>query len=84
MVDPAGVAAGRIEQRSHPEFLEQPRQFGTQHRCCLHFGAQPRSGSCRAPQTGIVDTLKALREIQAGKGFLVPEETLMRENRRTI
>jgi hypothetical protein len=31
-----------------------------------------------------VDTLKALREIKARKGFLVIDKTLMREHRRTI
>jgi len=32
----------------------------------------------------IADALKALRKIQAGKGFLVLKKTLVREDRRTI
>ena len=84
LVDPACIAAGRIEQRSHAEFFEQPRQFGTQHGGCIHFGAQPRSGCFRAPQTSVVDMLKPLRKIHAGKGFLVLKEAPMRKDRRTL
>jgi hypothetical protein len=37
-----------------------------------------------APHIGLVDTPKALRKIQAGKGFLVLHEALMREDKRTM
>jgi hypothetical protein len=38
-VDPAGVAAGRIEQRNYRKLPEKPRQLGPQHGRRLHFRA---------------------------------------------
>ena len=35
------------------------------------------------PTDWFADTLKSLRKIEAGKGFLVLKKTLMRENRRS-
>ena len=62
-IDPAGVAAGRIEQRCHAEPLQQPRQFRAQHGGRVQLRAQSRSGRSCAPQVHIVDTLKTLCEI---------------------
>jgi len=84
-VDPAGVAAGRVEQRSDGEYFRQA--------AAIRYAAQrsrPSRSPARKPKParpinlGVVDAPKALLETQARKGFLVLKEALMREDGRTI
>jgi hypothetical protein len=78
--DPAGIAAGRIEQRGDCEFVKQPRQFRPQRGGCVDLGAQAGHRCHSTPQIGFVDPPKALRQAQTCKGLPVHNKALMREN----
>ena len=84
MVDPAGVAAGGIKKRGHPEFFEKPRQLRAQRGGGVHLRAQSGSGRHGTPQVGVVDAPKALGEIQARKGFPVLKKPQVREDGRAV
>jgi hypothetical protein len=82
-IDPAAVAAGRVQQRCHLDPSQQPRQLGAQRRCRLDLRTQ--SGRRRrAPQIRVVDALETLAQIQAGKRVPIFKEALMREHGRTV
>ena len=83
-VDPAGVPARRVEQRSHAEALESVVKLAGNTCSGAAFRAQPGPRFARAPQIRRVDTLEALLEAEAGEGFALGGKPAVGRRRQTI